>query len=95
MIIYLIYLNLLQGIRRAPDRGFHLSKSQTEISLKNALRYIPEKYHEKLIPEFMNELTTRGRIYGYRFRPEGRIYGKSIDEYEGKCTEGKAFQSYD
>ncbi|MCB2308617.1 urocanate hydratase [Clostridium estertheticum] len=82
----------VRGIRRAPDRGFHLSKSQTEISLKNALRYIPEKYHEVLIPEFMNELTTRGRIYGYRFRPEGRIYGKSIDEYEGKCAEGKAFQ---
>ncbi|MBU3217292.1 urocanate hydratase [Clostridium estertheticum] len=82
----------VRGIRRAPDRGFHLSKSQTEISLKNALRYIPEKYHEVLIPEFMNELTTRGRIYGYRFRPEGRIYGKSIDEYEGKSTEGKAFQ---
>ncbi|MCB2358633.1 urocanate hydratase [Clostridium estertheticum] len=82
----------VKGIRRAPDRGFHLSKSQTEISLKNALRYIPEKYHEVLIPEFMNELTKRGRIYGYRFRPEGRIYGKSIDEYEGKCTEGKAFQ---
>ena len=82
----------VKGIRRAPDRGFHLSKSQTEISLKNALRYIPDKYHEELIPEFMKELTTRGRIYGYRFRPEGRIYGKSIDEYEGKCTEGKAFQ---
>ncbi|MBX4271106.1 urocanate hydratase [Clostridium estertheticum] len=82
----------VKGIRRAPDRGFHLSKSQTEISLKNALRYIPEKYHEELIPEFMKELTTRGRIYGYRFRPEGRIYGKSIDEYEGKSTEGKAFQ---
>jgi len=82
----------VKGIRRAPDRGFHLSKSQTEISLKNALRYIPDKYHEELIPEFMKELTTRGRIYGYRFRPEGRIYGKSIDEYEGKSTEGKAFQ---
>ena len=35
---------------------------------------------------------SRGRIYGYRFRPEGRIYGKPIDEYKGKCTEGKAFQ---
>ena len=35
---------------------------------------------------------TRGRIYGYRFRPEGRIYGKPIDEYKGKCIEAKAFQ---
>lgn len=81
-----------EGIRRAPDRGFRLSPAQTELALKNALRYIPEEYHDELIPEFLEELTTRGRIYGYRFRPEGRIYGKPIDEYKGKCTEGKAFQ---
>lgn len=81
-----------EGIRRAPDRGFHLTQAQTEIALKNALRYIPEKFHEELMPEFLNELMTRGRIYGYRFRPEGRIYGKPIDQYKGKCTEGKAFQ---
>lgn len=79
-------------IRRAPDRGFRLSQSQTEIALKNALRYIPEKYHQQLIPEFLEELTTRGRIYGYRFRPEGNLYGKPIDEYKGNCIEGKAFQ---
>ena len=81
-----------EGIRRAPDRGFRLTQSQTETALKNALRYIPEKFHEQLIPEFLEELKTRGRIYGYRFRPEGRIYGKPIDEYKGKCMEGKAFQ---
>ncbi|KAA8672981.1 urocanate hydratase [Clostridium sp. HV4-5-A1G] len=82
----------VEGIRRAPNRGFNLSRSQTEIALKNALRYIPPEYHEKLIPEFLEELTTRGRIYGYRFRPEGRIYGKPIEEYKGNCMEGKAFQ---
>ena len=52
------------GIRRAPSRGFHLTKEQTKIALKNALRYIDPKYHEKLIPEFLNELYTYGRIYG-------------------------------
>jgi len=82
----------VSGIRRAPDRGFTLSKEQTELALKNALRYIPEKYHAVLAPEFMEELITKGRIYGYRFRPQGRIYGKSINEYRGKCLEGKAFQ---
>ncbi|MDF2909350.1 MAG: urocanate hydratase [Sporolactobacillus laevolacticus] len=82
----------IDGIRRAPDRGFSLSEAQTKIALKNALRYIPEKFHKQLIPEFLNELKTKGRIYGYRFRPEGRIYGKPMDAYEGKCTEGKAFQ---
>lgn len=82
----------VEGIRRAPDRGFDLTPEQTEIALKNALRYVPEKYHEILAPEFLNELMTRGRIYGYRFRPEGQIKAKSIDEYKGKCIEGKAFQ---
>lgn len=78
------------GIRRAPDRGFRLTKEQTKTALRNALRYIPEQYHEQLIPEFLEELTTRGRIYGYRFRPEGRIHGKPINEYKGNCLEGKA-----
>jgi urocanate hydratase len=82
----------VNGIRRAPDRGYTLSEKETKIALKNALRYIPPKYHEQLLPEFLNELRTRGRIYGYRFRPQGRIYGKPIDEYKGKCVEGKAFQ---
>ena len=82
----------VEGIRRAPSRGFHLSKEQTKIALKNALRYIPEEHHAKLAPEFLQELLTRGRIYGYRYRPEGKIYGKPIDEYKGNCTAGKAFQ---
>ena len=80
------------GIRRAPDRGYCLSPEQTKIALKNALRYVPEELHETLAPEFLEELKTRGRVYAYRYRPEGRIYGKSIDEYKGKCIEGKAFQ---
>lgn len=80
------------NIRRAPDRGFTLTKAQTELALKNALRYIPEELHEELAPEFMKELLTRGRIYGYRFRPKERIYGKPIQEYKGNCIEAKAFQ---
>lgn len=82
----------VEGIRRAPSRGFRLTKEQTKIALKNALRYVPEELHEKLAPEFLNELLTRGRIYAYRYRPEGRIYGKPIDEYKGNCLAGKALQ---
>ena len=81
-----------EGIRRAPRREAKLSNADIKLALKNALRYIPEEYHEKLAPEFLDELMTHGRIYGYRFRPEGKLYGKPIDEYKGKCTEGKAFQ---
>ena len=80
------------GIRRAPSRGFRLSQQQTEIALKNALRYVPEELHEVLAAEFLDELVTYGRIYAYRYRPADRIFGKPIDEYKGNCIEGKAFQ---
>jgi len=82
----------VDGIRRAPTRHFTLSPKDTRLALKNALRYIPEKWHQQLAPEFLEELLTRGRIYGYRFRPGGHINGKPIDEYEGNCIEGRAFQ---
>ncbi|SLM29815.1 putative urocanate hydratase [Desulfamplus magnetovallimortis] len=81
-----------EGIRRAPDRGFRLTESQTRTALKNALRYIPEQHHAALIPEFLEELKTRGRIYGYRFRPNGAVKAKAIDEYKGNCQAGRAFQ---
>lgn len=80
------------GIRRAPDRGFRLSPEQTEIALKNALRYVAEEHHQTLIPEFLEELTSRGRIYGYRFMPREQFKAKSIDHYKGKCLAGKAMQ---
>ena len=81
-----------EGIRRAPDRGYTLSPAQTVTALKNALRYIPVELHRKLAPEFLEELRTRGRIYGYRFRPAGDLKAKPIGEYQGNCIEGKAFQ---
>lgn len=81
-----------QGIRRAPDRGYTLTPEKTVTALKNALRYLPEELHEKAAPEFLEELRTRGRIYAYRWRPKGDLKAKSIDEYKGKCTAGKAFQ---
>ncbi|WP_457551047.1 urocanate hydratase [Desulfobacula sp.] len=84
--------NFRSDIRRAPDRGFRLNEKQAETALKNALRYIPARHHEIMIPEFLEELKTRGRIYGYRFRPEGAIKAKPVSEYKGNCEEAKAIQ---
>jgi len=81
-----------EGIRRAPKRKFTLSRADTELAVRNALRYVPEKWHPRLAPEFLEELLTTGRIYGYRFRPKGPIQAKPISAYKGRCTEGKAFQ---
>ncbi len=86
------YPRFIEGIRRAPSRGFRLSEEQTKTALRNALRYIPTELHSVLAPEFLKELKTYGRIYGYRYRPEGDIQPKSIEEYKGNCIEGKAFQ---
>jgi len=87
-----IYPKFVEEIRRAPSRGFTLNTSQTKLALINALRYIDPSLHETVIPEFLKELVSRGRIYGYRFRPEGHIKAKPIDEYSGKTLEGKALQ---
>jgi urocanate hydratase len=80
------------GIRRAPRREAALSPAQERRALQNALRYIPAQWHERLAPEFLQELRERGRIYGYRFRPRGRIRGLPIDGYPGRCIEGRAFR---
>ena len=80
------------AIRRAPKRELSLTEAETALALKNALRYIPPEWHERLAPEFLEELLTRGRIYGYRFAPRERIYGKPVDEYRGRTLAGKALQ---
>jgi len=86
------YPSFEEGIRRAPKREFNLTQEQTELALKNALRYVDEEFHEVLAPEFLEELYTTGRIYGYRFRPQGNIKGRPIQEYKGKCVAAKAIQ---
>ncbi|MFA8344457.1 MAG: urocanate hydratase [Rhodothermaceae bacterium] len=72
-----------EGIRRDPNRGLSLTENEIVTALKNALRYVPEHLHEELAPEFLEELKTMGRIYGYRFRPEGNLSGKPVDDYKG------------
>ncbi|MDZ7263687.1 MAG: urocanate hydratase [candidate division KSB1 bacterium] len=83
--------DFIPGIRRAPARPLSLTRSEMVVALKNALRYIPPALHERLAPEFLEELTTRGRIYGYRYRPEGRIWGRPIADYRG-IPEARALQ---
>lgn len=80
------------GIRRAPKRPVRLDPDDMALALHNALRYVPPKWQARLAPEFMDELLAHGRIYAYRFRPAGRLFGRPIDAYNGECLEGRAFQ---
>ncbi len=86
------YPAFVPGCRRAPRREAHLTEADKALAIRNALRYIPPQHHAQMAREFAQELREHGRIYGYRFRPEGRLYGKSIDEYKGQCVEARAFQ---
>ena len=78
--------------RRAPRREAKLTEQDKLLAIRNALRYIPKQHHAQMAAEFARELSEHGRIYGYRFRPQGRICGRPIEEYKGRCTEAKAFQ---
>ena len=69
--------------RRAPRRESKLTEKDKQLAIKNALRYIPKQHHAQMAKEFAQELEERGRIYGYRFRPQGKLWGKPIDEYKG------------
>lgn len=80
------------GIRRAPRREAKLSHHDIQLAVRNALRYIPEQFHQQMAEEFYQELKEHGKIYGYRFRPQGRLSGRPIETYKGKCLEGKALQ---
>lgn len=86
------YPEFVPGKRRAPHRKSTLTEADKILAIKNALRYIPAQHHEVMAKEFAKELEEHGRIYGYRFRPEGAIKGRPIEEYKGNITEAKAFQ---
>jgi urocanate hydratase len=78
------------NINHAPKRKEILSLEEKKLALKNALRYFDPKHHEVLAPEFMDELLKYGRIYMYRFRPDYKIYARSIDEFPHKSTQAAA-----
>lgn len=84
----------LPHIRRAPDRGLSLSAADVELALSNALRYVPASLQSAVAGEFAEELRTRGRIYAYRFRPDGAENAKArgVEAYRGRCLEARAIQ---
>ncbi len=63
-----------EGIRRAPDRGCRLTQNQTAVALKNALRYIPEEYHEVMrccSPSFSKSCVPAAGFMAIGFGPMG------------------------
>jgi urocanate hydratase len=78
------------AINHAPKRKEILNAEEKKLALRNALRYFDPKDHAELIPEFVKELETFGRIYMYRLRPTYEMKARNIEEYPGKCQQAKA-----
>ena len=74
-------------INHAPKRKNILTSDEKKLALKNALRYFPQKFHEVLASEFLNELEMFGRIYMYRFRPDYEMQARPIDEYPARSKQ--------
>ena len=74
-------------VDHAPVRKQVLSHVEERLAIENALRYFPEKDHEILGPEFLEELRTYGRIYMYRFRPDCVIRALPIDQYQARSIQ--------
>lgn len=73
-----------KALSHAPKRKDILSKEEKKLSLRNALRYFPETWHQELALEFLAELNIFGRIYMYRFRPDYEMYARPLSAYPAK-----------
>ncbi len=78
------------GVNRAPKRKDILTKAEKQLAVRNALRYFPEDWHRELSVEFAKELQALGRIYMYRFKPDYKMYARSISQYPAKSSQAAA-----
>jgi urocanate hydratase len=76
------------NVSHAPKRNISdLSHDDIKLAIENALRYFPQAWHHELAQEFMNELKTHGRIYMHRFRPDYKMFARSISDYPHNSTQ--------
>ena len=78
------------NVNHAPRRKDILNPEEKKLALKNALRYFPPRFHGILAPEFAAELTERGRIYMYRFRPVYEIRARHINDFPHRSVQAAA-----
>ena len=78
------------SINHAPKRKEILTLEEKKLALKNALRYFPAEQHATLAADFARELEEYGRIYMYRYRPDYKIYARSINDFPHKSVQAAA-----
>ena len=84
-------LPLDNTVDHAPNRRQILSPEEKKMALRNALRYFDAKHHAELIPEFLEELNSFGRIIMRRFRPnEYEMKAHPLSAYPAKTPQAAA-----
>ncbi len=78
------------NVNHAPRRKDILTVEEKKLAVRNALRYFPPRFHGILAPEFAAELTERGRIYMYRFRPGYEIRARHINDFPHRSLQAAA-----
>ena len=78
------------NVNHAPKRKDILTPEEKKLAVRNALRYFPPGFHSILAPEFASELSERGRIYMYRFRPEYEIKARHINQFPHRSVQAAA-----
>jgi urocanate hydratase len=79
-----------RSVNHAPKRKEILSPAEKKLALRNALRYFDPRHHAVLAPEFARELSDYGRIYMYRFRPDYKIFARSVNDYPHQSSQAAA-----
>ncbi|RBQ07053.1 urocanate hydratase [Pedobacter miscanthi] len=77
-------------LSHAPVRKAVLNTEEKKLSIKNALRYFPNAWHQELANEFLHELESYGHIYMYRFMPDYAIYARPVTEYPAQSAHAAA-----
>jgi urocanate hydratase len=77
-------------VNHAPKRSGIPDMEDKKLSIRNALRYFPVRFHGLLAPEFARELREYGRIYMYRFRPDYEIRARNIDDFPCRSVKAAA-----
>ena len=78
-------------VDHAPNRRQILTPDEKVLAMENALRYFEPKHHEALIPEFLDELNTYGRIIMRRFKPDQYpMMAHPLNHYPAKTQQAAA-----
>ncbi len=82
------YPGIDDSVDHAPQRRQILTNDEKVLALRNALRYFEQKHHAVLAPEFLEELSTFGRIIMRRFRPtQYEMRAHPLDAYPAKSKQ--------